>query len=104
MRLRIPGIVDLALVSERDAIRELVANPALDREFVPKGPLINRLLLSRVCRALTVDGNRLPSIAPRGDEDRSAAQAALQKRLDEIAKGKVADNETLATLVDAIRA
>ena len=59
MRLRIPGIVDLALVSERDAIRELVANPALDRQFVPKGPLINRLLLSRVCRALTVDGKSL---------------------------------------------
>jgi hypothetical protein len=66
--------------------------------------LINRLLLSRVCRALTVDGNRLPSIAPRDDSDRSTAQAALQKRLDEIAHGKVADNETLATLADAIRA
>ena len=28
----------------------------------------------------------------------------MQQRLDEIAKGKIADNETLATLVDAIRA
>ena len=89
MRLRIPGIVDLALVRERAVISELTANPALDREFVPKGPLINRLLLSRVCRALTVDGNRLPSIAPRGDSDRSAGQAALQKRLDEIPKTRL---------------
>src|SRR6187401_3053419 len=103
MRLRIPGIVDLATVSERAAVREAAANPSLDRQFIPSGPLINRLLMSRVCRALTVDGKRLPSIAPRDDRERAKSQIALQRRLDDAAKGNIVDNETLMTLVEAIR-
>ncbi len=66
MRLRIPGIVDLATVSERAAVREAAANPSLDRQFIPSGPLINRLLMSRVSPC--VDGGReTPAVncAPR---------------------------------------
>src|SRR6478609_4564149 len=103
MRLRIPGIVDLATVSERAAVREAAANPSLDRQFIPSGPLINRLLLSRVCRAMTVDGKRLPSIAPREDPERSKGQAALQRRLDGLSGGNIADSETLQAIADAIR-
>jgi hypothetical protein len=103
MRIRIPGIVDVVVATDRDAIRSAADSPLLDRQFVSAGPPINRLLLSRVRRALTVDGKRLPSITSRDDRERSAGQAALQERLNELSEDKIADNETLQAIVDAIR-
>jgi hypothetical protein len=103
MRIRVPGIVDVVVVTDRSSINSAVHSPFLDRQFVPAGPPLNRLLLSRVRRALTVDGKRLPSIAPRDDRERSAGQATLQERLNKLDDDKVVDSETLQAIVDAIR-
>jgi len=103
MRIRIPGIVDLVIVSDRATIASAAQSTLLDRKFEPVGPLVNRLLAGRVCRALAVKGIRLPSILPRWDSERAELQSALQSRLDTLAEDRVADNETLRALADAIK-
>jgi hypothetical protein len=100
--IRIPFLIDLKRVDHEADIRALVPDQRLDRDFVSRGPLVNRMLLGRINGALRVDGKPLPSVAPRGDQERARSQAALHARLDP-AKGPLWDDETLARLVAAVR-
>jgi hypothetical protein len=100
---RIPGIIDLVIADERAAIRDLGENRNLDRRLDANGPLINRMIASRVRCALTVDGKRLPSIGPREDRARAQNQAELKSRLHDLCSGPVVDEETLRALADAVR-
>ena len=47
-RYRIPGLIDLTFVSDPEEIRALAADPALDRRFLRRGPLVNRLIAGRI--------------------------------------------------------
>ena len=49
-RIRMPGIVDLMLVDEPAEIRRSPKHPSLDRRFVRRGPLVNRLIAGRIRR------------------------------------------------------
>jgi hypothetical protein len=100
--IRIPFLIDLKRVESEPDIRAMLADQRLDRDFVSRGPLVNRLLTGRINGALRVDGKPLPSVAPRGDAERARSQAALHARLDP-AKGPLWDAETLARLVAAVR-
>src|SRR5262249_61040781 len=80
--LRIPGLVDLIQADVGSDIRGLADDARLDRSFDPRGPLINRILARRVRSVLRIDGVPLPSVAPRGDAQRSRAQDILRLRLD----------------------
>jgi len=101
--LRIPGLVDLIRVDAGSDIRVLADDGRLDRRFERCGPLINRLLLSRVRRVLQVDGAPLPSVAPRTDAQRAQAQEALTRRLDPAGRRPLWDEETILGLVGALR-
>jgi len=100
--IRIPFLIDLKRVESGPDIRAMVADQRVDRDFVSRGPLVNRLLVGRITGALGVDGKPLPSVAPRGDAERAHNQAALHQRLDP-AKGPLWDEETLQRLVAAVR-
>lgn len=100
--IRIPFLIDLKRVESEPDIRAMVGNQRLDRDFVSRGPLVNRILTGRVNGALRVDGKPLPSVAPRGDAERMRSQASLHARLDP-AKGPLWDDETLRRLVAAVR-
>lgn len=100
--IRIPFLIDLKRVDSGPDIRGMVADQRVDRDFVARGPLLNRLLIGRVSGALRVDGKPLPSVAPRGDAERARSQAALHARLDPT-KGPLWDDETLARLVAPVR-
>jgi|ERR1043165_140244 hypothetical protein len=100
--IRIPFLIDLKRVDHEPDIRALVPDQRLDRDFVSRGPLVNRVLTGRINGALRVDGKPLPAVAPRGDAERARSQAALHARLDP-AKGKLWDDETLGRLVAAVR-
>ena len=80
--IRIPFLIDLKRVESEPDIRAMAQDQRIDRDFVSRGPLVNRLLAGRVSGALRVDGKPLPSVAPRGDAERARSQAALHKRLD----------------------
>ena len=76
-RYRIPGLIDLTFVSDPEEIRTLAADPALDRRFERRGPLVNRLVAGRIRRWFQVDGRPIPPLSPRGDADRAARQKCL---------------------------
>jgi hypothetical protein len=100
--IRIPFLIDLKRVDSKPDIQTLSLDQRLDRDFVSRGPLLNRVLTGRINQALRVDGKPLPAVAPRGDAERARTQAALHKRLDP-AKGPLWDDETLGRLVAAVR-
>ncbi|MBV8112913.1 MAG: hypothetical protein JO012_24475, partial [Hyphomicrobiales bacterium] len=94
--LRIPGLVDLIQADVRSDIRGLAIDTRLDRSFDPRGPLINRILVQRIRNVLRIDGVPLPSVAPRGDAQRSRAQEILRRRLDPAGGTPLWDEETIA--------
>jgi hypothetical protein len=100
--IRIPFLIDLKRVDSEPDIRAMALDQRIDRDFVSRGPLVNRFLAGCVSGALRVDGKLLPSIAPHGDAERARSQAALHKRLDP-AKGPLWDDETIGGLVAAVR-
>jgi hypothetical protein len=84
-RLRIPGLIDLLRVSDPELIADLAEDRRLDREYLSRGPLLNRIVTGRIRKVLSLNGRPLPSVAPRGTERPTAAQAGLEARLTPIA-------------------
>ena len=42
MRIRIPWLIDVEMVSSAKEVEQLVDHPSLDRDFDQDGPLFNR--------------------------------------------------------------
>ena len=63
--IRVPGIVDVVLVSDPAEIRAFNDALSVDRNFIPRGPLINRLIVGRIRRWFAIMGQLLPSLMPR---------------------------------------
>jgi hypothetical protein len=101
--IRIPGLVDIKKVEDRAEIMTLSLDARLDRRFEPRGPLVNRFLMSRIRGALRVDGRPLPAVAPRGDAERASAQVALRHRLEPRNGAPLWDEATLSSLAAAVR-
>jgi hypothetical protein len=99
-RIRIPGVIDVARIDDPALIRRIAEDPRLDRDFGPVGPLINRIIMGRVRRALHVGGTPLAAVAPRRDPERAERQAALEARLD----GVLADGGPAPGQLDALAA
>lgn len=100
-RIAIPGLIDALIVKDAATIQALARDPRLDRQYVPRGRLINRLLLGRLGRVLQLGGKRLPPVAEHGPVRPTPEQAALSARLDAIAAAgiKGADVQALARYV-----
>ena len=79
--IRIPGLVDLVRADGPDEIIALSGDPRLDRDFVVRGPLLNRLVLGRIRRVLQLGGEPLPPVAPADYPGRAAGQAKLETDL-----------------------
>jgi hypothetical protein len=86
--IRVPGMVDVVLVTAPEEIRALDEQPSLDRNFIARGPLVNRLITGRIRRWFGIKGQLLPSLAPRGDPVRAERQQQLAMELDP-ASGRV---------------
>ncbi|MEZ5787077.1 MAG: hypothetical protein R3D62_11565 [Xanthobacteraceae bacterium] len=80
-RIRIPGLIDLVLVDDPSDIRALDDNPRIDRNFIRRGPLLNRLIVGRLRRWFEIAGAMLPSFLPRVDGERVERRNALADRL-----------------------
>ena len=79
-RIRVPRLVDLVLVADPSEIRALNDEPRLDRRFLPRGPLVNRLIAGRIRRWFQIKGQPLPSLAARGDQVRAKASRNSRSR------------------------
>jgi hypothetical protein len=81
-RIRLPGIVDVVLVSDPAEIRALNDARGVDRNFILRGPLINRLIVARIRRWFQIKGQLLPSLTPRYDQVRADHQQKLAAAID----------------------
>ena len=52
--IRIPFLIDLHRVTSSRLIIQEVNNPDLDRDYIYRGPLINRLIVARMKAAMRV--------------------------------------------------
>jgi len=102
-RIHIPALVDLLPVSDPAQIAMLADDVRLDRDYVAKGPLLNRIILSRIRKDLVWDGAPFPPVAPRGPARPLPAQAALEARLAEVVAGLVNDESALGGLAAYVR-
>jgi hypothetical protein len=100
--LRIPGLVDIVVCTSVADIAAMAAEPALDRNFRPTGPLLNRILARRIRRVLALDGRPLPSVAPRESAGRAESQAALDSVLTSRAGEAPCNAETLDKLAGLV--
>ncbi|MGI9433983.1 MAG: hypothetical protein ACR2Q4_03990 [Geminicoccaceae bacterium] len=99
-RIRIPCLVDIALIDEPASIKTLNADDRVDRNFRRRGPLVNRVLEGRLLRAMSLGPWLLPAFMPRDDEGRADAQAALEARLGQDKPWQDDDLHALVALVD----
>jgi hypothetical protein len=80
--IRVPGIVDVVLVSDPAEIRDFNDQPRVDRNFIARGPLVNRLITGRIRRWFEIMGQLLPSLMPRSDLVRADHQQKLAAALN----------------------
>jgi hypothetical protein len=102
-RLRVLGLVDFVWVADPAEIRAIDEHPEVDRRFVPRGPLVNRLVVSRIRRWFQIDDLPLPSLAPRGDAVRAARQHELEDALDPTIGGPLWSDRQLVRLAAFVR-
>src|ERR1700730_299134 len=102
-RIRVPGLVDLVLVADPSEIRALNEEPRLDRRFLPRGPLVNRLIAGRIRRWFQIKGQPLPSLAARGDPIRAERQRELAIALDPASGRALWSEQQLDKLASFVR-
>ncbi len=96
--VRFAGLASIVVVDNDKEVDALLDHPDLDRTYTLEGPVLNRLMISRLRHALFRDGRALLSFQPREDGKRRAAQSALAERLDAIAQHRPWTDEALAAL------
>lgn len=95
-RIAIPGLVDVLSVSNAATIDAIARDRRFDRQYVPRGPLLNRVILERVRRILALDGVPLPPVTEHGPERPVASQQATQARLDAVVASGIAGPDITA--------
>src|SRR4029077_18899304 len=104
-RTYFPGITDIVVVRNPAEIRTISNDSRLDRDFIGHGPVRDVQLLRKMLRIFSVNGRLFPTMLPRTDPSRAAAQDELWSRLnvkaDEVKHGP-AELEPLAEWVRGI--
>jgi hypothetical protein len=97
-----PGITDVVVVTDPVEIRTVSNESRFDREFAGHVPIGNRQRVRKMLRIFSANGRLFPTMLPRTDPVRAAAQDELWSRLnvkaDEVKRGP-AELEPLARWV-----
>ena len=101
--IRVPGVVEVVLVSDPAEIRTLNSQAKIDRNFIPRGPLINRLIAARIRHWFEIMGQLLPSLLPRGDQVRTDRQKTLAAALDPARGAKLWTDDQINALGSYVR-
>jgi hypothetical protein len=81
-RTYFPGITDVVVVTDPVEIRTVSNESTLDRDFPGHVPIRNRQRLRKMLRIFSVNGRLFPTMLPRTDPSRAAAQDELWARLN----------------------
>jgi hypothetical protein len=100
-----PGITDIVVVTDPAEIRTISNDSRFDRDFIGHGPIRNVQRLRKMLRIFSLNGRLFPTMLPRANTGRAAAQDELWSRLnvkaDEVKQGP-AQLEPLAEWVRGI--
>jgi hypothetical protein len=101
-RTYFPGITDVVVVTDPIEIRTVSNESRFDRDFAGHVPIRNRQRVRKMLRIFSINGRLFPTMLPRTDSVRAAAQDELWARLnlkaDEVKRGP-AELEPLAEWV-----
>src|SRR4029077_6073459 len=104
-RTYFPGITDIVVVTDPAEIRTISNDSRFDRDFIGHGPVRNVQRLRKMLRIFSLNGRLFPTMVPRTNPSRAAAQDELWSRLnvkaDEVKHGP-AELEPLAEWVRGI--
>jgi hypothetical protein len=84
VRLRVPLLFDVVIVSEADHIHWLNQHPGVVREVDPARSVLHRVVDQRLRADLGFGGELLPVFKPRSDAQRARQQQALEARLEDL--------------------
>jgi hypothetical protein len=102
-RIRIPGVIDLLISSDRSEIESLAQDPKLDRWYSDRSVPINSRILGQVLDALQIGGKRFPTVSAKDAPGRAEAQEALWTRLSAMAPAYSAGPDDLSDLAALVR-
>jgi hypothetical protein len=102
-RTYFPGITDVAVVTDPAEIRTVSNESTFDREFAGHVPFRNRQRLRKMLRIFSVNGRLFPTMLPRANPTRAAAQDELWARLNFIAEKVKHGPATLEPLAEWVR-
>jgi hypothetical protein len=101
-RTYLPGITDVVVVTDPIEIRTISNESTFDRDFSGHVPIRNRQRVRKMLRIFSANGRLFPTMLPRTNPVRAAAQDELWARLnlkaDEVKRGP-AELEPLAEWV-----
>jgi hypothetical protein len=80
-RTYFPGITDIVAVTDPAEVRTISNDSRFDRDFIGHGPIGNVQRLRKILRIFSLDGRLFPTILPRTNPSRAAAQDELWSRL-----------------------
>jgi hypothetical protein len=93
-RTYFPGITDVVVVTDPAEVRTVSNESRFDRDFVGHVPIRNRQRLRKMLRIFSVNGRLFPTVLPRSNSVRAAAQdelwARLNRKADEVKRGPAA--------------
>jgi hypothetical protein len=90
-RTYFPGITDIVVVTDPIDIRTISNDSRFDRDFIVHGPIRNVKRLRKMLRVFSLDGRLFPTVLPRANTGRAAAQderwSRLNVKADEVKHG-----------------
>ncbi len=94
---------DLAVLTDPEQIRSVSNDENFDRDFDAPVSLRNRVRLTKMLQVFSVNGERFPTMRPRTDPVRAAAQDQLWSRLNILAEEIRSGPIELEALADWVR-
>jgi hypothetical protein len=102
-RTYFPGITDIVAVADPAEIRTISNDSRFDRDFIRHGPVRNVQTLRKMLRIFSVNGRRFPTLLPRTNPSRAAAQDELWSGLNVKADGVKHGPAELEPLAEWVR-
>jgi hypothetical protein len=98
-----PGIIDIVVVTDPAEIRTISNDARVDRDFIGRGPVRNVQRLRKMLRIFSLNGRLFPTLLPRTNPSRAAAQDELWSRLNVKAGEVIHGPAELAPLAEWVR-
>lgn len=103
LRLRIPPLLDVVLVSNPKQIEALNQHPAVTRSIDARKSLLHRFVANRLLADLSFHGKLLPVFLARSDEERARRQKHLDNQLEDLRGAPGPESSEIAAYVSGAK-